>query len=142
MSEKNIYPSNLRNYFLKDTLLDYLNNYDVEVNKNNEFIKYYFFTKIFIIFYSNFLEYIDHPDFLNNDIDNFNDKFKNNLQIIKKLYICSKSKKILNILNPFFIKKININDNLNVNNIVNTIYTILCRDIPLEKRGTLKNRGL
>ena len=27
MSEKNIYPSNLRNYFLKDTLLDYLNMY-------------------------------------------------------------------------------------------------------------------
>ena len=108
---------NFKKYFSQ--LYNFLENFQNNNDNNSEFIKTYFFTKLFYIFYSNFLEYIEHYDCLNADIDTFHDKFKNNSEIIKKLYISSKSKKILNILNPFFIKKININEDIDkINNTI------------------------
>lgn len=109
--------NNFKKYF--SILYKFLIEFDSNTSSNENFIKTYFFTKLFYIFYSNFLEFIEHPDCLNAEIDVFHDKFKNNTEIIKKLYLTSKTKKILNILNPFFIKKININEDLNkINNTI------------------------
>lgn len=92
---------NMKKYFTK--LVELLVNFDLNKQNRGEYIKYYIFTKISFIYYINYLEYIDHEDALNNDIDTFNNEFKYNLKIIHKIHLsCKNPLKLLNILHPFF----------------------------------------
>jgi uncharacterized membrane protein YgcG len=93
--------SNMKKYFTK--LFDLLVNFDLNKKNRDEYIKYYIFTKISFVYYINYLEYTEHKDALNNDIDAFNNAFKYNLKIIHKIHLsCKYPLKILNILYPFF----------------------------------------
>jgi hypothetical protein len=93
--------NNMKKYFTK--LVDLLENFDLKKKNRDEYIKYYIFTKISFIYYINYLEYIDHEDVLNDDIDTFNNAFKYNLKIIHNIHLSYKYPlKLLNILYPFF----------------------------------------
>lgn len=92
---------NMKKYFTK--LVDLLVNFDLNKKNRDEYIKCYIFTKISFIYYINYLEYIDHDDALNDDIDTFNNEFKYNLKIIHNIHLsCKYPLKLLNILHPFF----------------------------------------
>ena len=99
--EENYDWKNMKKYFTK--LVDLLVNFDLNKKNRDEYIKCYIFTKISFIYYINYLEYIDHDDALNDDIDTFNNEFKYNLKIIHKIHLsCKYPLKLLNILHPFF----------------------------------------
>ena len=92
---------NMKKYFTKLVVL--LVNFDLNKKNRDEYIKCYIFTKISFIYYINYLEYIDHDDALNDDIDTFNNEFKYNLKIIHNIHLsCKYPLKLLNILHPFF----------------------------------------
>lgn len=92
---------NMKKYFSK--LVDLLINFDLNKKNRGEYIKYYIFTKISFIYYINYLEYTDHEDAINDDIDTFNNAFKYNLKIIHNIHLsCKYPLKLLNILHPFF----------------------------------------
>jgi hypothetical protein len=93
-----------------------------DINSGN--IKTFFYKynllKLYFIYYTNYLEFINHEDNLNIDIDNFSDKIKYSEEIISKIINISDN----NLIISKIIKKINpFNINKNINNPVNFIKT-------------------
>jgi len=85
-----------------------------ETDIKNFFYKYNLL-KLYFVYYTNYLEFINHKDNLNLDIDNFNDKVKYSEEIILKILNLSDNiiiNKIIKKLNPFNINK-NIENQIN-----------------------------
>jgi hypothetical protein len=85
------------------------------------FIKYNLL-KFYFVYYTNYLEFINHKDNLNLDIDKFNDKLKYSENIINKIFKISDNiiiNKIIKNLNPFYFKK----NNKCIDNTINFIKT-------------------
>ena len=92
---------------------------DIYTTDTKSFIYKYNLLKLYFVYYTNYLEFINHEDNLNLDIDNFSDKIKYSEQIILKILNNSDNitiSKIIKKLNPFNINK-------NIDNPTNFIKT-------------------
>ena len=58
---------------------------DIYTTDTKSFIYKYNLLKLYFVYYTNYLEFINHEDNLNLDIDNFSDKIKYSEQIILKI---------------------------------------------------------
>jgi hypothetical protein len=92
---------------------------DIYTTETSSFFYKYNLLKLYFVYYTNYLEFINHEDNLNLDIDNFSDKIKYSEEIILKILNISDNitiNKIIKKLNPFNINK-------NINNPTNFIKT-------------------
>jgi hypothetical protein len=92
---------------------------DIYITDTKSFFYKYNLLKLYFIYYTNFLEFINHQDNLNIDIDNFSNKIKYSEEIIIKILNISDNiiiNKIIKKLNPFNINK-------NIDNPANFIKT-------------------
>jgi hypothetical protein len=92
---------------------------DIYKSDSKTFFYKYNLLKLYFIYYTNFLEFINHEDNINLDIDNFSDKIKYSEEIIQKILDNSDNitiNKIIKKLNPFNINK-------NIDNPTNFIKT-------------------
>ena len=74
----------------------------------NTFFYKYNLLKLYFVYYTNYLEFINHTDNLNLDIDKFNDKIKYSEEIVNKIFKLGNNitiNKIIKKLNPFNINK-------------------------------------
>jgi hypothetical protein len=92
---------------------------DIYKSDSKTFFYKYNLLKLYFIYYTNFLEFINHEDNINLDIDNFSEKLKYSEEIIQKILDNSDNitiNKIIKKLNPFNINK-------NIDNPTNFIKT-------------------
>ena len=92
---------------------------DIYKTDTKNFFYKYNLLKLYFVYYTNYLEFKNHEDNLNIDIDNFNDKIKYSEDIILKILNISDNitiNKIIKKLNPF-------NININIDNPTNFIKT-------------------
>ena len=76
---------------------------------NNNFIKTYYFLTFLYLNYTNYLKFIKHNDFNNEEIYKFYNKIKFNSEVINNIFNNFNNKgikKILNLTNPFYNHKI------------------------------------
>jgi hypothetical protein len=95
---------------------------DIFKNEGISFFMKYNLLKFYFVYYTNYLEFLNHKDNINLDVDKFNDKIKYSEDIINKIFKISDNiiiNKIIKNLNPFFFKK---NDK-NIDNTINFIKT-------------------
>lgn len=78
----------------------------LELSNHSEFIKNYYLIMLLYVNYTNFLKYINHPDYESKDVFDYLNKIKNNVKIIKFIFDNSTHINFDNILNTFnpFIK--------------------------------------
>jgi hypothetical protein len=91
---------------------------DLFKNDNISFFIKYNLLKFYFVYYTNYLEFINHKDNLNLDIDKYNDKIKYSENIINKIFKISDNivvNKIIKNLNPFNFKKNNKNNENTIN---------------------------
>ncbi len=89
---------------------------DLFINENISFFMKYNLLKFYFVYYTNYLEFLNHKDNINLDVDKFNEKIKYSEEIISKIFKISDNiitKKIIKNLNPFFTKKNNIENTIN-----------------------------
>jgi hypothetical protein len=92
---------------------------DICTADSKSFFYKYNLLKLYFVYYTNYLEFLNHEDNLNLDIDNFSDKVKYSEEIILKILNISDNiviNKIIKKLNPF-------NFNKNIENSTNFIKT-------------------
>ena len=81
---------------------------DIYTTDTKSFFYKYNLLKLYFVYYTNYLEFTNHKDNLNLDIDNFSDKIKYSEEIVLKLLNISDNttiSKIIKKLNPFNINK-------------------------------------
>jgi hypothetical protein len=92
---------------------------DIYKTDSKSFFYKYNLLKLYFIYYTNYLDFTNHEDNLNLDIDNFSDKIKYSEEIVLKILNISDNitiNKIIKKLNPFKINK-------NIDNPTNFIKT-------------------
>ena len=81
---------------------------DIYTTDTKSFFYKYNLLKLYFVYYTNYLEFTNHKDNLNLDIDNFSDKIKYSEEIVDKILNISDNitiNKIIKKLNPFNINK-------------------------------------
>jgi len=81
---------------------------DIYTTDIKSFFYKYNLLKLYFVYYTNYLEFTNHRDNLNLDIDNFSDKIKYSEEIVLKILNISDNmtiNKIIKKLNPFNINK-------------------------------------
>ena len=81
---------------------------DIYTTETKSFFYKYNLLKLYFVYYTNYLEFTNHKDNLNLDIDNFSDKIKYSEEIVNKILNISDNitiNKIIKKLNPFNINK-------------------------------------
>ncbi len=81
---------------------------DIYTTDTKSFFYKYNLLKLYFVYYTNYLEFTNHKDNLNLDIDNFSDKIKYSEEIVLKILNISDNitiNKIIKKLNPFNINK-------------------------------------
>jgi hypothetical protein len=81
---------------------------DIYTTDTKSFFYKYNLLKLYFVYYTNYLEFTNHKDNLNLDIDNFSDKIKYSEEIVLKILNISDNitiYKIIKKLNPFNINK-------------------------------------
>jgi hypothetical protein len=92
---------------------------DIYTTDSKSFFYKYNLLKLYFIYYTNYLEFTNHEDNINLEIDNFSDKIKYSEEIVLKILNISDNiiiNKIIKKLNPFKINK-------NIDNPTNFIKT-------------------